>query len=481
MTRVSTGSSLPSSRGDRASTTTTTKAKTNTKTKTTDKRETKTKLTHSLRRGGRGPTDTTTTATATAIVADSLSDPREFWDSLEDHEFFGDRVTHLYFYEVVNDMSVQQVRSSILEACKSVRSPDGVWRSPKPVLIHVNSPGGSMFSENWLFALFNQVQVPICVMVDGMSASAATALSVMAPYRVAASTFALTLIHDYAGFTYGTREDMLATTDHFERARQRYRNMYLRHTRIKPEELERLLRRDIWLDADTCKRYGIYDRVLFEKASSRRASRLPFAEAAFIKRNWNTLYLKCNVSTPIQIDAILAEGRSSEVKPIVLVSPGEAECEDIYSSLAIIPRLLACRAAGSPPVYGIVDNELSWWQLLPILFCSRRYMYETAALRSDMAYFKEWGRRLADIVHNTDVLRKILHRAVVENNGSKSGGHSGSIPRLLVDLFDRTTYVDASRCRHLGLVDQVVPLRISSPPEKEKKRGSSRVVDGGDE
>ena len=82
------------------------------------------------------------------------SEHAAFWNGLKDHEFFGPSVKHVYFYSDVSDESVLTLRQEVLDACTSSKDPEtGVQTAPKPIVIHVHSRGGSMYSENWLLAL----------------------------------------------------------------------------------------------------------------------------------------------------------------------------------------------------------------------------------------------------------------------------------------------------------------------------------------
>jgi hypothetical protein len=143
----------------------------------------------------------------------------------------------------------------------------------------------------------------------------------------------------------------------------------------------------------------------------------------------------------------------------VLVSPGMSDCKQLkaYSpmlSLAMIPRILS-----SPvPVFGVVDNDLNWWEFLPFMHCHRRYMYVNAALDSDMAYMTQWGGRLKDIIHNTTLMRDMI-KAAVKACGRPTAG-------LLNNLFDRTMTISAEECKKNGLVDKVVPLYAGISPQQ---------------
>jgi hypothetical protein len=153
----------------------------------------------------------------------------------------------------------------------------------------------------------------------------------------------------------------------------------------------------------------------------------------------------------MRLDSLLSR-QESESLPVVFITPGSVSCDDSTLSLAAIARIQA-----SPvPVFGVVDNYVDWWQILPVLFCHRRYMYENAVLYSDMVYEPTMGGRVQDIVHNADVKRGLIRRALEER------AHPGA--KFLAELFERTTFVTAQECLRNGIVDEVVPLKVGRPP-----------------
>lgn len=405
-----------------------------------------------------------------------------FWSALPDHEFFGTGVRHIYFYADVDAASVGKLRDEVLLAARAtVMDGSGVTVSPKPIVIHVHSRGGSMYAENWLLSLFNQVGVPLCVMVDALSASAATSLSVMAPYRVG-TPWSLSLLHDYAGATYGKREEALARLAELERHRELYKRLYMSRTRIPDKEMELLLRRDLWLDAPTCLRLGIYDRVVrpdrsvaVQRFLLMGSSNSGMSRAPFIKTNWNLVYSSCGEDNVRRFDEISGGGDTGGTpKPIVFTAPGTTGCDDPQAALALVARIQA-----SPvPVFGIVDNTLTWWEMLPILFCHRRFMYENATLEAGLVYESAWGSRLDDIVHNANVNRGLIVQAI------KARGRPGAA--LLGNLFDRLSFLTAQQCKDNGLIDEVVPLAaataaaaasLQSLAPRRAPRGKARRAD----
>lgn len=394
-------------------------------------------------------------ATVERPLSGARADQLEFWESLPDADYFGSAVKHLYFYSSVNDDSVLNLREEVLSACR-VSKNGAVHVAPKPILIHIHSYGGSTYSENWLLSLFNHVRVPLCAMVDQMSASAATSLSVMAPYRVGLP-HSMSLLHDYATLKLGKREKVLADVSNAERHRTLYKDLYLARTAITDRDMEALLRRDLWLDAKECLRLGIYDRIVApdRSAEARHAMATKYASLPdnmpFIKHNWNTVYSMCDSGpTVVEHLDILLSFPAQEMRPIVYIAPGDGDCDDITSAAAI------ARIQASPvPVFGIVDNQVSWWDMLPILHCHRRYMYETAVLESAMVYTSAWGERLQDIVANANKFRSVIQGCVRERGRPT--------PDLLNGMFDRHMFLTAEDCLRNGLVDEIIRLDAGRP------------------
>mgnify|MGYP003328649287 FL=1 len=91
-------------------------------------------------------------------------------------------------------------------------------------------------------------RVPIIVFVEGLSASAATFISVLAKYRVIAP-YASILVHQYAGISFGQRDLLLHQTNIGEAMFSMIQKLYKKHTKIPHQYLDELLEHDLLLDA----------------------------------------------------------------------------------------------------------------------------------------------------------------------------------------------------------------------------------------
>jgi len=399
-------------------------------------------------------------------VSEIASEHRRFWDRLPDHAFFGPDVTHIYFYSYVDEDSVTNLRQQILEAARGTQTnPHGERRevrvTAKPIVIHVHSPGGLVWAGNWLYSLFNQVHVPICTLIDSESASAATFLTVGSPYRVG-THHSKSMLHDYSGAMMGKREEMLASHAMMETRTQQMKRMYLTRTRFNASELDDIMRRDIWLEAPLCKKKGILDRVIQPDRSevARKVllgmQRRMGGAAPFFKTNWNVLYSTCTTQLPSELDDLLAEKQST--KPVVYTAPGMMSCDDPYIMFACIPRIQSFEV----PVFGVIDNDLTWYEVLPIQYCHRRFMYDNAQIVSNLAYVEAYGR-VQDVVHNTSVDRHMITHVLKQR--------ARPTEAFLRDIFDRSRYITAEECLKMGLVDEIIQTGVGGITSSSAKKG----------
>jgi len=135
---------------------------------------------------------------------------KETFNKMSDSDLYSDKVQHIYFYSDVSNESVGNLQKLLMDASKTVVSESEIKSIPKPIVIHLNSPGGSDTSTN-IFNVFSQTQrLPLCVIVESMCASAATDLQLLAPYRVMID-YSEYLIHDAAGMTFGKMSNTVKT------------------------------------------------------------------------------------------------------------------------------------------------------------------------------------------------------------------------------------------------------------------------------
>lgn len=392
--------------------------------------------------------------------AASADEAVAFFSKLPDTAFFangpGAPVQHVYMYGIVDEDTLQQLRVDIDDACRGLEDADGNYQSPRPIVVHINSPGGDVDAGLSMMSVFNESRVPICVCVDGISYSAGTFLSILAPYRVM-TPLASSLVHDYATFFFGKGDDLSFYQGEAARFMSFIRDMYLRRTRIGASRLDELMKRDLMLDASTCKDLGVCDRVLTSLGTTadgppRSPSSLLPTSLVLRKTNLNHVRFTCSElddyarAAAERLDAMLG---ATMLKPCVLHADGLSCLTSLTDHVApLVARVVALNA--STDTFGVIDTHIDIVNLLPILACKRRIMYSHANVRVHLLYKKRWAWMLRDAFANTtamlDQIRAMLRART-------------KLPAKIVESIDRQRYLfSAEDCLRYGIVDEVVRL-----------------------
>lgn len=407
---------------------------------------------------------------------------QEVFGEFKDEDFYSNKVQHIYFYGTVDQNEVQKLREAMASA-NSTKNANAnanatgtiVNTKPKPIVIHVHNPGGDAYLgislANWL----RESKLPVAVVVDGYACSAATPLLVSAPYRVMHSQ-SFVMIHEgsvqYAdgkSLSFGdlkyedTVVDMLVSN---------YQKIYVQNTKIPIESLKDLLTRDKFLDASTCNKWGIIDRVInIEKKKSAHAwddyyKRNPElslqTDPLLWKSNFNHIYLynngahTSNSSTRIQntmkilmpLQAVLETPLEVKIpKPIVLHSnmytfPDNAS---LYDIAAIMIRI----SLSAVPIIGIIDSDIELLKALPCIMSYKRYMYRNTSMMIQLVYHhRNHGTYYHDLKENTEMLRNTIRHILIQ--------YTKMPPDIMNSLFEKRMLLTAEQCKQYGLIDEII-------------------------
>jgi len=170
----------------------------------------------------------------------------------------------IYFYSEVK-------RSKILTLNKYIRTLNinletvalsyNTGPKDRSIYLHINSYGGSVFAGLAAVDYIKNSKVPICSIVDGCAASAATLMSVVAKERkIHAHSFML--IHQLSSGMWGKFEELKDDIKNCEVLMAAIKKIYQDHTTIPKNKIDQILKRDLWFDAKTCLKYGLVDEIL---------------------------------------------------------------------------------------------------------------------------------------------------------------------------------------------------------------------------
>lgn len=382
---------------------------------------------------------------------------RAIFGKMIDSDFFSDKVQHVYFYDAVSDASVAKLNDDIRAANMSVGGDNNKAAiGPKPIVVHVNCVEGEATASLSMMTIFSRSSTPICVMVDGASFSAATLLSIIAPYRVAATPHVRTLIHSETIKGLDGNRELLDFADRrHEMTEMAFRDVYLNNTRLTAAQLDGLMSSDTMLDTAFCMANGIIDRVLdidnrqWVTQVRRRLdgpAHVPLS-VLMTKTNWNSVTLNCPELKILpgvkRLDELLCQSPDT-LKPIMFYCT--SGCALDHNCVAVAARIRALRV----PVYSVLDTTLNIWDYIPALYCSRRYMYAHGSIVINVSYHTSWGNRLPDIIHNTGLTLSMLRSILAERT---------TLPVSMLDvLHTERLLLSATECLKYGLCDEIVPL-----------------------
>ncbi|MBA2728888.1 MAG: ATP-dependent Clp protease proteolytic subunit [Parachlamydiaceae bacterium] len=135
----------------------------------------------------------------------------------------------------------------------------------KPILLIINSPGGSVDSG---FAIWDQVKLissPVTTLVTGLAASMGSVLSLCAsPNRRFATPKARILIHQprLGGAIQGQATDLDIQAKEMIKTRVALVNVYVTATGKDAATIEKAIDRDTWMTAHEALAFGLLDGIV---------------------------------------------------------------------------------------------------------------------------------------------------------------------------------------------------------------------------
>lgn len=133
--------------------------------------------------------------------------------------------------------------------------------TPKALEIRVDSPGGDVFEGFAIASAIERYEGETHVFVDGMAASAASYIAVMAD-KVTMNDFSAFMIHNASGIVIGNRDDMRETADILERLDNRIAATISARSGMKLDDVQAAMKAETWYFGDEAKAEGLCDEVI---------------------------------------------------------------------------------------------------------------------------------------------------------------------------------------------------------------------------
>jgi len=168
----------------------------------------------------------------------------------------------IYFYSEVTRGKNLVLNKSITELANYYQAVAiNLNTPPAELYLHINSYGGSVFAGLSSVDYILNCKVPVTTIIDGCAASAATLMSVVGKRRLM-HKHAYMLIHQLSSGMWGKYEDLKDDMENCDNFMKTIKDIYEEHTTIPKKELAKILKHDLWWDAETCLKYGLIDEII---------------------------------------------------------------------------------------------------------------------------------------------------------------------------------------------------------------------------
>ncbi len=180
----------------------------------------------------------------------------------EDNNRIETKSNRIYYYCEVSrgknltlNMKLKDLAGDLIDRSRSLQV------DPGSIYLHINSYGGSVFAGFSSVDYILNSAVPVTSIIDGCAASAATIMSVTAKHRQI-NKHAYMLIHQLSSGMWGKYQEQKDSMENNDRLMKMIIDIYEEHTKIPKKELNKLLKHDLWWDAETCLKYGLVDEII---------------------------------------------------------------------------------------------------------------------------------------------------------------------------------------------------------------------------
>jgi ATP-dependent Clp protease protease subunit len=172
---------------------------------------------------------------------------------------------HIYFYQSVDQQSCLELNRKINDLNKDLMQHAIEYeREPPNIYLHINSFGGSLFAAFATIDTIINSKIPIVSIIEGCAASAATIISMVCHKRYCTQN-SFMLIHQLSTGASGNIQDIRRSIAEGEKYNTKLFTLLGQYCDKKPEQVLEDASRDLWLDAEEAKAYGIIDDIITTK------------------------------------------------------------------------------------------------------------------------------------------------------------------------------------------------------------------------
>lgn len=170
----------------------------------------------------------------------------------------------ILFYGEIDESTMLELNKTLLELDAKLQNIKslGFDDNYDPVInLHINTFGGAIFAAFSSVDTIRRLKSKVNTYIDGSVASAGTLISSIGNKRYI-GRHAHLLIHQLSSGIYGKFSEMEDEIFNCTNLMKLLKDFYKKNTNIPMKKLDELLKRDIWLNADECLKYGFVDEIV---------------------------------------------------------------------------------------------------------------------------------------------------------------------------------------------------------------------------
>jgi ATP-dependent protease ClpP protease subunit len=169
---------------------------------------------------------------------------------------------NIYFYGAVSEASTLQLKTKLEELNTQLQTMAIHYNieSP-PIHLHIQSYGGSLLHTFYVMDVIKTLKTPVYTYIDGFAASAATLMSVCGKRRFMSENSVM-LVHQLSSGASGKFEELKNEYSNLVEFMEIIKKTYLTYGNISSENLNELLKQDLWLNSAKSLEYGFVDEII---------------------------------------------------------------------------------------------------------------------------------------------------------------------------------------------------------------------------
>ena len=130
----------------------------------------------------------------------------------------------------------------------------------KPVTVHINSPGGSIFDGLAIYNMLKNHQGSVTVQIDGLAASMASIIA-MAGDEIVIPENAMMMIHNPWGGVAGDADEMRGYADLLDKCRDSMVSIYAERTKLPDAIIVQAMNDTTWYSGKEAVEMGFADKL----------------------------------------------------------------------------------------------------------------------------------------------------------------------------------------------------------------------------